>query len=572
MLTLLGSANYTVTSTGTAHDRITATGSTGTLTATFGDAGSEGITVAVGSGNVVLTGTGTTDTITVTGLGTAGQTFIGNAGTSVIFNVTGGAGAQTITGGAGNDLIVGGGGVDNLQGGLGEDRFSFSTGQAAGLVTIQGGGGTDAIVVLTSTDFSTALGAGATVLTAGGIEAVSITPLMTATFLGSQLTGQAINFHTVGDGVGALVVTAAAGTTTDLSSLTFTATTVGATLGTAFASGNDTIVVNMGATATTVVGSSLADSIVGGAGDDVITGGATNANIDTLTGGEGNDTFLYDSSALLLNSTNGVIDVVNGGGGTGDAIRLTTQAGITLVAANLLARITNVEKVTAGISAGAISLTWTAATIALTAFNTIDLSGDTSATGINVVNMTGATLVSTIVGSAGVDQFTIGSTSTTATITGGAGLDTYSIHATANAGTTVAFTAIGDSPVGVYTNGAGDLRTLGDVITYDAAAAGTYKIDLSALGIVALNSITTIAVGNAAGNLLTGTAGVFAITSGAVTAGVFTAGAAEDHALIQWDYNGATAGGVESVLVMGSDTNAEDTAVGLLGVITVTIV
>ena len=576
VLTLLGSANYTVTSTGTVHDRITATGSTGTLTATFGDAGSNGITVAAGSGNVVLTGAGTTDTITVTGLATAGQTFTGNAGTSVIFNVTGGAGAQTITGGAGNDLIVGGGGVDNLQGGLGEDRFSFSTGQAAGLVTIQGGGGTDAIVVLTSTDFSTALGAGATLLTAGGIEAVSITPLMTATFLGSQLTGQAIAFNTVGDGVGALVVTAAAGTTTDLSSLTFTGVTVGATTGTAFASGNDTIVVNMGATATTVVGSSIADSIVGGAGDDVITGGADGAVADTLAGGEGNDTFLYDSSTLLINGGNAVIDAVNGGGGTADAIRLTTQTGFTLVAANLLARITNVEKITAGISAGAISLTGTADanTFTSTSFNTIDLSGDTSATGINVVSMTGATGISTITGSAGVDQFTIGATSTTATITGGAGLDTYAVNATGNNGFTVAYTAIGDSPVGVYTNGAGDLRTLGDVITYAGAAAQTYKIDLSALGVTAINSITTIAVGSAAGNLLTGTAGVLAITQGVHLNGVFTAGAADtdQDLLIQWDTNGATAGGVESVLVDSSATTGDDLAVGLLGVITVTIV
>jgi len=462
-------------------------------------------------------------------------------------------------------------GVDNLQGGLGEDRFSFSAGNAAGVETIQGGGGTDAIVVVTSTDFSTAIGAGATLLTAGGIEAVAITGGTTATFLGSQLTGQAINFNTVDVGIGALVVTAAAGTTTDLSSLTFTASTIGGVLGVEYLAGNDTIVVNMGATATTVVGSSNPDSIVGGAGDDVITGGAGGSIIDTLAGGDGNDTFLYESSTLLINGGNAVIDAVNGGAGTGDAIRLTTQTGLTLAAANLLARITNVEKITAGISAGAISLTWTATTIASTAFNTIDLSGDTSATGINVVSMTGATLVSTIVGSAGVDQITIGSTSTTATITGGAGLDTYAINATANNGTTVAYTAIGDSPVGVVTNGAGDLRALGDVITYEGIAGQTYKIDLSALGIVALNSITTIAVGNAAGNLLSGTAGVFAITSGAVTNGVFTAGAAGDHALIQWDYNGATAGGVESVLVMGSDTAAEDTAVGLIGVITVTI-
>ena len=570
-LTLLGSANYTVTATGTIFDTITATGSTGSLTATFGDtAVSNTITVAAGTGNVVLTGAGTDDVVTVTGLSRDGQTFTGNAGTSVVFNVTAsGTGAQTINGGAGADIITGAGGIDNLQGGLGEDRFAFNTSDAAAGETIQGGGGTDALVVITSTDFSAATGAGATLLTAGGIEAVSITDLMTATFLGSQLTGQAINFNTVGAAVGALVVTAVAGTTTDLSSLTFGATAVGATTGTAFGA-NDTITVNMGATATTVVGSSAADLITGGAGDDVITGGAVGSIADTLAGGEGNDTFLYDSSTLLINGGNAVIDAVNGGGGTGDAIRLTTQTGITLVAANLLARITNVEKITAGISAGAISLTATAdaTTFTSTVFNTIDLSGDTSATGVNVVSMTGATGISTIIGSAGVDQITLGAAATVATVTGGAGADTF-VFPTALA--TLAYTAIGDSPVGVYTSGTTDGRTNGDVATVALAATATYKLDFSALGITALNSITTIAVGEATGNLLSGTSGVFAITCGTIATGVFTVGTGGADLLIQWDTNGATAGGIESILVDNNTTTANDTAVGLLGVITITV-
>jgi hypothetical protein len=270
------------------------------------------------------------------------------------------------------------------------------------------------------------------------------------------------------------------------------------------------------------------------------------------------------------------LDTVNGGAGAADAIRLTTQTGVTLTAAMLLAAITNVEKITAGISGGAISLTGTAAagTFTSTAFNTIDLSGDTSATGINVVDMTGLTGISTIIGSAGVDQFAIGATSTAVTITGGAGLDTYAIDPTGNAGFTIAYTAIGDSPVGVYTNGQVDLRTLGDVITYAGAAAQTFKIDLSALGVSAINSITTIAVGTAAANLLSGTARVFAITQGVHADGVFTAGTAntDQDMLIQWDTNGATAGGVESVLIDSSATTGDDLAVGLLGVITITIV
>jgi hypothetical protein len=189
--------------------------------------------------------------------------------------------------------------------------------------------------------------------------------------------------------------------------------------------------------------------------------------------------------------------------------------------------------------------------------------------------MTGATGISTIIGSAGVDQFAIGASSTAVTITGGAGLDTYAVNATGNGGFTVAYTAIGDSPAGVYTNGAGDLRTLADGITYDGAAAQTYRIDLSALGITALNSITTIAVGSAAGNLLSGTSGVLAVTQGVLSAGfVFTAGSADtdQDLLIQWDTNGATAGGVESVYINSAATTGDDLAAALMGVITITIV
>jgi Ca2+-binding RTX toxin-like protein len=574
-ITLLGSTNYTVSGGTQANPgNITATGSTGTLTATFEDDTTNGlISVAAGTGNVVLTGAGTTDVITVTGLTRDGQTFTGNAGTTVAFNVTAsGTGAQTINGGAGADTITGAAGADNLPGNLGEDRFVFNTSDAAAGETIQGGGATDALVLITSTDFSAATGAGATLLTAGGIEAVSITDTMTATFLGSQLTGQAINFNTVGagTGVGAVIVNAGSGATTDLSSLTFTASTIGGVVGIAFTSGDDTITVNTGTAATTVVGSSLADLITGGAGDDVITGGAGAAIADTLAGGDGNDTFLYDSSTLLINGGNAVIDAVNGGAGTGDAIRLTTQTGITLAAINLLARITNVEKITAGISAGAISLTGTAtdATFTSTVFNAIDLSGDTSATGVNVVHMTGATGISSITGSAGVDQITLGAAATVATITGGAGADTF-VFPTALA--TLAYTAIGDSPVGVYTSGTTDGRTNGDVATVALAATATYKLDFSALGITALNSITTIAVGDATGNLLSGTSGVFAITCGTIATGVFTVGNAGADLLIQWDTNGATAGGIESILVDNNTTTANDTAVGLLGVITITV-
>jgi hypothetical protein len=159
--------------------------------------------------------------------------------------------------------------------------------------------------------------------------------------------------------------------------------------------------------------------IAGGAGADIITGGV---GIDVLTGGAGADVFVYSGTAQLI-SSNAIIDSVNGGDGSTDAIRLdgATTAGAT----DLFARITNVEQITAGATDGVLSITATASdnTFANTQFNTIDFSGDTNTTGTNVISLTGATGISTVTGGAGVEQVTLGAAATAATVTGGGGID-----------------------------------------------------------------------------------------------------------------------------------------------------
>ena len=80
-------------------------------TDTFGDAGSDGITVVTGTGNTTIVGGGAGDTITVTGLATDTQTFTGSVSAFVI---TAGAGAQTITDGVGASTITGGAGNDTI--------------------------------------------------------------------------------------------------------------------------------------------------------------------------------------------------------------------------------------------------------------------------------------------------------------------------------------------------------------------------------------------------------------------------------------------------------------------------
>lgn len=160
-LTLLGSTNYTVnnddgtgTITGTAFDTLTATGSTGTINATFGNVGNgtNAVTFAAGSGNVTVVGGDAGDTVTVTGLTTASQTFTGSVAN---FDITAGAGAQTIATDVGADTITGGTGADIINVGSGTDTVKVTaTGQ-----TFSGSGITSGSTVLTGIDQVTGMAA-----------------------------------------------------------------------------------------------------------------------------------------------------------------------------------------------------------------------------------------------------------------------------------------------------------------------------------------------------------------------------------------------------------------------------
>jgi Ca2+-binding RTX toxin-like protein len=175
-----------------------------------------------------------------------------------------------------------------------------------------------------------------------------------------------------------------------------------------------------------ITGGTSADVIIAGGGADTITGGA---GADAITGGAGNDVFIIVGSAQAV-AGNAAIDLIDGGAGTLDEVRLSTAT--TIAATDLLARITNVEKITSDANAGIISITITAAdgTLTGTSFTTIDLSGDTDATANNVISVTGVTTISTITGSAGIDTITIGAAAVANTITGGLGVDVLSLGAT----------------------------------------------------------------------------------------------------------------------------------------------
>lgn len=151
-----------------------------------------------------------------------------------------------------------------------------------------------------------------------------------------------------------------------------------------------------------------------------------------MDGGAGNDIYNYSTTSELISSALPK-DVISDLSGTADQLKLTaaTSTTLTIASTDVLTGIRGVENITAGLSAGVISITRIAEASKSSAnFTTIDLSGDTDILGANVISNTGLNAITTIIGSAGVDQITLGAAAPRTTVTGGAGADTLSIATT----------------------------------------------------------------------------------------------------------------------------------------------
>jgi Ca2+-binding RTX toxin-like protein len=171
-----------------------------------------------------------------------------------------------------------------------------------------------------------------------------------------------------------------------------------------------------------------ADYVDGGAGNDTITLGADTV-VDTGIGGDGQDSFVYVAHANLV-ATSAVIDSLNGGAGTADAIVISNNAAatFTIAAGDDLVRAVGVEVIKASGASNKIMSVTTHADANIDGFNTVDLSLDTDATSSNVINASNTTTAHagatgfTLKGGAGIDAIT--GTALSDTIDGGAGVDT----------------------------------------------------------------------------------------------------------------------------------------------------
>jgi Ca2+-binding RTX toxin-like protein len=317
VVTVAGTANFTVNGAGgVVFDRLTSTG-TGTVNATFGDAGSNGITVVTGASNFTVAGSGATDTITVTGLNTAGQTFNGSTALGK-FAIVGGAEATSITTGALADTVTGAGGADVIVTGDGNDQLIYLL--TADLFTanalvdsITAGVGTADQLLVGTTGTAFAIASTDVWTRSSGLEVITAVANSAAVTIALGVSAETAGINAVDL---ALVTTVDTHLINASAYVTAGLTLTGSALRITSITG--------GGGADTILGGALADVIIGGGGADSITGGAGN---DALTGGGGADRF--NLSAIVANANGDTIGDFTAGAG-GDIVQLGAYTGFVL--------------------------------------------------------------------------------------------------------------------------------------------------------------------------------------------------------------------------------------------------
>jgi Ca2+-binding RTX toxin-like protein len=407
---------------------------------------------------VTMTGSDVATLSLVTGDLTAGA-YLG------ALTVTATTGSNVITTGDGNDTIIGGAGVDTIDGDAGTDTVSYAdvTGATAHSLTNVAG---------VAVNLSAAAVTAATIATAAGGTIV----------IGGAAGSAGANLAA---GTAGYLASAAANSTVTM--VRDTIANVESVIG---SFGTDYIA--LGAGGMSASGGAGVDDIIGGAGADTITGGAA---ADVLAGGDGDDTYVYAATTDLF-ASNALVDTLTEGGsaGTADAIKIDNNGGATFTIAvgDDLGGALNIEKITSGVSDQIISIT-AKADFHNNGLTTIDLSGDTDATGANIINVAAENqdLDFVLTGSAGVDTITGGTG--TDTITGGAGNDII----TGGASTDVLVGGTGDD-VYIFTATAHlfTSNALLDTIT-EAAGAGTDEIRIANNG----GATFTIAAADALGGV-----------------------------------------------------------------------
>jgi len=385
---------------GDGSDTLTVTAGGVDLAAGFAIAGVEKI-------NITATN-GTTDFTAAEFAGLASSEITGNSATDVL-QITAAATGSTLdmsglTASAGSSQTINtvmGAGNDTITGSVLAENFVFNGANGwKGTDNISGGGtGTDTISS-NDTTIQEVAGTGAT--SSGLVVNLGTTAISNVNVL-ANASGH-LGGTTTQVAAGSIAYMYAAADTTNVNSTV-----------TDSVSGIENFISTDAAGVEYVVGNSSANVIQVGAGNDYVEGGAGGDTInggdgvDTLIGGDGDDIFTITALSDLTDGTNAVEDTITGGNGTGDTLAF--SGGVTLAAADdFTNKVTGVESLSAnGAQAGVISITTHSTFVTDTGITTIDLSGDTDATGDNVINIAnqGTTTAMTLTGGAGKETFTL---------------------------------------------------------------------------------------------------------------------------------------------------------------------
>lgn len=454
---------------------------------------------------------------------TAGDTTaeiltVSGASVTKALTITVGAGGSTISTGTGayNDVVTGGAGVDAITSGAGNDNYSLGDGNDTVDMTsyldnndtIAGGAGTDILSV-----------------NAGTIDVnyMNVTSMNTLTLL-----------------------------TTGTTTLSTFANAAGITTINGL-DGSQNIITATGMTSNLTINASQ-----------------TAAN-DSLTGGSGNDSFVFKATAGVTPALD-VSDVVVGGAGT-DTLKITMGTAAGALGAFTLTNVATIEGITVtGTAAGNITgLTTVNGNFVSVTGAAISASGmtgtgtfyfDGSAETDSTFVISGATAANTLIGGSGADTITGGAAADKITgglgadvMTGGAGADTF-VYIGAG------FETGSVSPATVYYGGTVTAGT-------SVSTAGLDKItDFAALDTVqtAAGASANLAT-NATGAIWTEVAGLLKGAYDA-TAATFTFSTTGTDSLYVYDFDGSTAtNDLRGIVLVGYvDAGAADTGTtGLVG-------
>lgn len=336
--------------------------------------------------------------------------------------IDGGAGNDLIDGGAGSDSLIGGTGSDTISGGDGDDSITAgdqndSLYAGYGNDTLFGGAGND----LLQGQWDNDLQYGGT-----GSDTFQLTDQSGVdTIFGGEDTGDI-------DSIQFLATTPVNVTFTGAEAGTYSFSSPGTASG-SFAEiealtggdGNDTLNANASGSAIALYGGAGADSITGGSGGDTIDGGSGDDTIaggggnDSLSGGTGADTFVIGDAAGT--------DTIAGGTSTGDEDNLVFQTanGVSVV-------FTGDESGTYSFAFGSVgTFTGMEAITGGSGNDSIDASASNSKVllygGDGNDNLTGGGSQDSLYGGAGNDTLSAGTGDDS--LTGGAGRDLFVLTA-----------------------------------------------------------------------------------------------------------------------------------------------